>query len=297
MALLLCCFASSGSDVTPDAVPAVETADAAIAEVKPKQNADPVAPAVRTAASLPKPKADLVIDLGGGVTMKFVLILPGAFIMGSDKSRFTDEQPVHKVTITKPFYLGKYEVTQEQWEAVMGDNVSLHKGPKYPDSAKRPVENVPWNYSQVFLARLKEKVSGYDFRLPTEAQWEYACRAGATHEYSFGDDAAALGEHAWYSSNADGQTHPVGGKKPNAWGLYDMHGNVWEWCSDGYGPYSQAAQSDPVGPGSSPTRVLRGGAWNNVAEHLRSAYRHDLEPNDGYRFYGLRCVAVSRSDP
>ena len=200
-------------------------------------------------AALPGPKKSLAIDLGGGVTMEFVLILPGSFTMGSDKGQQSDEKPAHKVTLTKPFYLGKFEVTQEQWEKVMGSNPSNFKGPKLP------VEQVSWNDCQSFLAKLQEKSNGQKFALPTEAQWEYACRAGSTGDYCFGDGDANLGEYAWYSSNAGNQTHPVGGKKPNAWGLYDMHGNVCEWCNDASGSYSSGAVSDPMGA-SSGNRVL-----------------------------------------
>jgi formylglycine-generating enzyme required for sulfatase activity len=233
------------------------------------------------------PQKNLAIDLGGGVKMEFVLIRPGSFTMGSDEN--INEKPAHKVTITKPFYLGKYEVTQEQWEKVMGSNPCHFKGPKLP------VEQVSWNDCQSFLAKLQEKSPGQKFALPTEAQWEYACRAGSTSDYCFGDGDANLGEYAWYSSNAGNQTHPVGGKKPNAWGLYDMHGNVWEWCNDAYRPYSTEAVSDPTGA-SSGARVLRGGAWHISPGNLRSAGRDGAAPDfrDHY-FIGLRCVVVSES--
>jgi formylglycine-generating enzyme required for sulfatase activity len=234
------------------------------------------------AKALPWAK-ETALDLGGGVKMEFVLIRPGSFTMGSDKA--SDEKPAHKVTITKPFYLGKYEVTQEQWEKVMGSNPSNFKGPKLP------VEQVSWNDCQSFVAKLKEKLSGYEFGLPSEAQWEYACRAGTSTDYGFGDGDARLGEYGWYSSNSESKTHPVGEKKPNAWGLYDMHGNVWEWCSDAYGSYSSEAVSDPTGA-SSGNRVLRGGSWYGDSSPLRSAYRGNFTPDSRYYGFGLRCVVV-----
>jgi formylglycine-generating enzyme required for sulfatase activity len=176
----------------------------------------------------------------------------------SDKGRqVSDEKPQHRVRITKPFYLGKYLVTQEQWEAVMGNNPSHFKGPK------NPVEQVSWDDCQQFLRQAQREVGvrGGKFQLPTEAQWEYACRAGSTTRYCFGDDESGLGEYAWYDKNSGNKTHPVGEKKPNAWGLYDMHGNVWEWCQDWYdgGYYANSPTDDPTGPGSN--RVLRGGSW------------------------------------
>ena len=192
-------------------------------------------------------------------------------MMGSEKGD-NDEKPVHKVTITKPFYMGKYEVTQEQWEAVMGSNPSNFKG------AKNPVEQVSWEDCEKFIGKLKEKVSGRDFRLPTEAEWEYACRAGSTTDYCYGDGDESLDEYAWYYGNSESKTHPVGQKKANAWGLYDMHGNVWEWCSDWYGDYADGAVSDPKGPESGSARVLRGGSWGGNARDCRSACRHSYDP-------------------
>jgi formylglycine-generating enzyme required for sulfatase activity len=248
-------------------------------------------------AALPWPKKNLVIALDGGVKMEFVLIRPGSFMMGSDKSHFPDERPAHKVTITKPFYLGIYEVTQKQWMTLLEENPSFFKkGPKFPKGQNHPVEDVSWALCRNFLEKLNAKVKGYEFRLPTEAEWEYACRAGTTNKYSFGDSAAALGDYAWYGANSGSQTHPVGGRKPNAWGLYDMYGNVWEWCNDNYGPYSGPAVSDPAGPGSSPGtgHVVRGGAWNSSPDHVSSTFR-DTGPgsDDLMSYYGFRCAAAS----
>ena len=160
----------------------------------------------------PEPKENLTVDLGGGVTMEFVLIHPGSFQMGFEKFGY-DEKPEHKVTITKPFYLGKYLVTQKQWECVMGSNPS-----KFKDSGK-PVEQVSWDDCQAFLAKLKKKVPGLTFRLPTEAEWEYACRAGTTTAFSFGDSEASLDDYAWYNNNSGGTTTPGRRKETQPLGI------------------------------------------------------------------------------
>ncbi len=176
------------------------------------------------------------------IGMEFVLIPPGSFQMGcSSESEdcASDEKPRHEVEISQAFLLGKYEVTQAQWEAVMGNNPSWFEGAKYP------VENVSWNDVQEFIAKLLEK-EGVQYRLPTEAEWEYAARAGSRTAYCFGDDKNQLRNYAWYDRE-DGM-HPVGKKMPNAWGLYDMHGNVWEWVQDWYGGYSDGFERDPEGP-------------------------------------------------
>jgi len=223
-------------------------------------------PSLRQKANaLPWPK-EASIDLGADVKLEMVMLRNGSFQMG-------EKQSTHKVTITKPFYLGKFEVTQEQWERVMGSNPSNFKG------AKNPVEQVSWEDCQTFIRKLGEKVPGYTFRLPTEAEWEYACRAGSSSEYCYGDDAGGLGEYAWYDGNSGSKTHPVGEKKPNAWGLYDMHGNVWEWCQDWYGNLDSNAATDPVGPSSGSYRVLRGGSWYDDAALCRSASRSSVDPS------------------
>jgi formylglycine-generating enzyme required for sulfatase activity len=224
------------------------------------------------------------------VQMEFVLIPAGEFMMGSpdgDKNAYGDEKPRHKVTISQPFYLGKYEVTQAQWEVVMGNNPSRFKG------WNNPVEWVTWDEIQEFIKKLNQKAGGNKYRLPTEAEWEYAARAGTTSRYSFGDEAGALGRYAWYDSNSGDTTHPVGQKEPNGWGLYDMHGNVFErvqdWYSEKY--YSGSPATDPQGPSSGTGRVFRSGSWDADARFCRSAFRiyedyppdYDQRNNLGFR--------------
>ncbi|MCX7824323.1 MAG: formylglycine-generating enzyme family protein [Verrucomicrobiae bacterium] len=235
---------------------------------------------------LPGPKRHLEVDLGGGVTMQFVAIRPGSFMMGSERS--ADWKPVHEVTFAKPFYMGKYEVTQEQWERIMGSNPSNFKGPK------NPVEQVNWDDCQSFISKLKEKLPGRAFRLPTEAEWEYACRAGSTNDFCFGNDVGRLRDYAWYIANSDNTTHPVGEKQPNAWGLYDMHGNVWEWCQDIYRDNYMGAPADgsawEQAQGSVTNRVLRGGSWYSEPSALRSPNRGRAPPAYPGICYGLRLV-------
>ena len=221
--------------------------------------------------------------------MEFVLIPAGTFQMGSnDSDAYDDEKPVHTVRITQPFYLGKYEVTQGQWQAVMGSNPSRFTG-----DPNRPVENVSWEDVQEFIRRLNSREGGATYRLPTEAEWEYAARAGTTTRWSFGDDASQLGRYAWYDGNAGGQTHPVGQLQPNPWGLYDMHGNVWEWVQDWYGKYASGTAVDPAGPSSGSLRVDRGGSWVITARRCRSAHRNGVAPGlrDGYLGFRLLRVA------
>ena len=245
----------------------------------------------------PEPKsspASLTLDLGKGVTMKLVLIRPGRFMMGSPDSelgRGDKEGPQHEVVIAKPFYLGVTEVTQAQYEAVMGTNPSQFKGPT------NPVESVSWNDAVEFCRKLSEKTRK-TFRLPTEAEREYACRAGSKTRFSFGDSESVLGEYAWYASNSGGKTHPVGQKKPNPWGLYDMHGNVAEWCADWYADYPKAAVTDHQGPASGTYRVLRGGSWYPTPDGCRSAFRNHGTPGIRYNVFGFRVVvSVSAAGP
>ena len=204
------------------------------------------------------------VETTNSIGMKFVVIPPGEFMMGSpeDEPGRQADETLHKVTLTQPFMMGMYEVTQEQYESVMGTNPSKFKG------SQNPIERVSWDDASEFCRKLSalpaEKSSGYVYRLPTEAAWEYACRAGTTTKSCFGDSESALGDYAWYDGNSGGTTHTVGGKKPNPWGLYDVYGNVWEWCHDWYDPQYQRKSPliSPHGPESGTERVYRGGSYH-----------------------------------
>ncbi len=220
-------------------------------------------------------------DLGHGVSLEMVLIPAGTFMMGSPASeagRITNETS-HKVTLTKGFNLGIYTVTQEQWESVMGKNPSDTKG------AKLPVTNVSWEDCQEFIKKLNAKPNG-GYRLPTEAEWEYACRAGTTTAYSFGDKITP--KDANYKDSKIGKPIEVGSYEPNAFGLYDMHGNVWEWCEDWYADYPAGSVTDPKGPATGEDRVLRGGSFDNFVSIARSSYRSYGSPTSRSYFNGFR---------
>jgi formylglycine-generating enzyme required for sulfatase activity len=227
------------------------------------------------------------LDLGGRVTMKLVLIPAGKFMMGppdSEQGRNKFEGPQHEVTLSKPFYVGVTEVTQAQYQAIMGMNPSQFKG------ATNPAEMVSWDDATEFCKKLSEKTRQV-VRLPTEAEWEYACRAGTATAFSFGDADSALGDYAWYRANSGNTTHPVGQKKPNAWGLFDMHGNVWEWCADWYGVYPKGAVTDPQGAASGSLRVLRGGSWSDgPSDNCRAAHRSRNYPDYRFSINGFRVV-------
>ena len=215
-------------------------------------------------------------EIANTIGARMVRIGPGSLMMGSTTGP-GDERPVHRVNLTKGFYIGVTEVTQEQWESVMPDNPSRFKG------AARPVENVVAADCVEFCKLLTQKEraegklpEGAEYRLPTEAEWEYACRAGSEANYGFGDSDTDLADYAWFSKNSV-RTQPVGKKKANAWGLFDMHGNVWEWCSDWKGSYTADEAEDPKGAPAGPShghRVFRGGSWGNTAAHCRSAARN-----------------------
>ncbi|RMG74760.1 MAG: formylglycine-generating enzyme family protein [Bacteroidetes bacterium] len=232
------------------------------------------------------------LPLAGDQTISFVHIPAGKFVMGSDSSDVFyqgDEFPAHEVVLTRDFWLGQFEVTQAQYEAVMGYNPAVFQ--RLPQAGDRPVDMLSWDDCQTFIAQLNTLGLG-NFRLPTEAEWEYACRAGTNTLFSWGDDLAEgpMLAHAWYNSRAEGRSHPVGFKKPNSWGLFDMCGGVWEWCQDWLGPYQAEAQTDPQGPEEGTRRVYRGGSWFNEPEALRPANRHGHPPDTRGTNSGLRLV-------
>ena len=238
--------------------------------------------------------------------MELVLIPSGDFMMGSGISaealaqeyqtkadHFTDERPQHRVRISRPFYLGKYEVTQSQWQAVTGK--APWSGSSFAKANPRHAASwVSWDASQTLVGALKSTTGVAHFALPTEAQWEYACRAGTTTRFSFGADASKLGQYAWFWDNAYGigekYVHGVGMKKPNPWGLYDMHGNVYEWCADWYDEdyYKSSPAADPEGPPLARFRVLRGGSWGNNGWVCRSAVRDWYFPVSAVNGSGFR---------
>jgi predicted outer membrane repeat protein len=235
-------------------------------------------------------------DLNATVQLQMLWVEPGTFTMGSpttEAGRSTNETE-HNVTLTKGFYLGKYEVTQAQYEAVMtGNTDSLSATPsEWPNNPNRPVEKVSWADAQIFLTRLNAQQSanipaGWAYVLPTEAEWEYACRAGTTTAYSWGATIAT--SNANYSSSGLNQTSDAGNYAANPWGFFDMHGNVWEWTADAWGNYATGAQTDPFNGGASgSSRVIRGGSWNYAGVHLRSARRSDNAPSNRYDRIGFR---------
>jgi len=212
-----------------------------------------------------------------------VSIPAGTFSMGSTDS-FANEEPVHQVTLSA-FEMSVTPITQGQYQEVMGNNPSYFRG------YELPVEKVGWNDAVEFCQKLSQK-TGSKFRLPTEAEWEYACRAGTTTRYNLGNTKSDLAQAGWYDFNSSGKTHPVGQKTPNAWGLYDMHGNVWEWCNDWYGKdfYGSAPKLNPSGALSGSSRVMRGGGWGGSGSSCRSAFRLDHNPSYGSSDMGFRVV-------
>lgn len=241
----------------------------------------------------PPPPADRQIMLPGNIPMDFVYVAPGSFRMGSPEGeieRHGDENPIRMVHITKGFYLGKFEVTQAQWATIMGENPSVFR--VFEDAAQHPVDMIAWDDCQSYLEKLNTLGLG-KFRLPTEAEWEYACRAGTETRYYWGTDSTdwQVHEYAWAFSRAEGRSHPVGMKKPNAWGLYDMSGNVWEWCQDWRtNVYDPADTLDPKGAETGTKKIYRGGSWFNEPSALRSANRNGHEPDVKGPNAGLRLV-------
>lgn len=222
-----------------------------------------------------------------------MIVLPGGiFLMGTPENALTasrvSEGPQRQVTL-QPYALSKFEVTQAQWTAVMGDDPSANKG------ADLPVESVSWNAAKAFVEKLSEK-TGKPYRLPTEAEWEYAARAGSTTAYAFGDDEAQISEHSWFDGNSGMSTHPVGEKPPNSFGLHDMHGNVWEWVQDCFHENYIGTPTDGSAAREYPScdRVSRGGSWYDVPEVARSAYRFKDGPDNSVSGMGLR---LARSIP
>jgi formylglycine-generating enzyme required for sulfatase activity len=248
---------------------------------------------------------------------RFLLIPAGTFMMGlpeDEPGRCKDEM-LHKVTISKSFYMQTTPVTQGQWQSVMGSNPSWFRGPDYLpvflqnsnvtleewkqtekdlswyiEDENFPVERVSWYDIQNFIEKLNRQEGAVKYRLPTEAEWEYACRAGSTTAYCFGAGIGRLGEYAWYGDNSGGRTNLVGQKKSNAWGLYDMHGNVWEWVSDWYGDYPSGHVTDPPGPSLGLYRVHRGGSWGDRPRGCQSANRYYFCPVNPSLHLGFRLL-------
>ena len=234
-----------------------------------------------------RPEENSLVDpFINSLDMEFVLIPAGTYTMGAHGAHQGRE-----VTISQPFYLGKYPVTQAQWMAIMETNPSRFPGEDHP------VESVSWDDVQVFIRTLNTRLNAREgsrkYRLPTEAEWEYAARAGATTAYCFGSDARQLEAYAWYAANARGTPHLVGQRQPNAWGLHDMHGNVWEWIQDWYGTYPAEPGRDPQGPASGSHRLRRGGGWHSDAQECSAAYRSTIKAGDRYSTLGFRLLRIA----
>lgn len=247
--------------------------------------------------SLSFPGAAVSADYTNSIGMEFIKLNNGCFQMGRDpavEEGSEDELPRHRVCITKPLYIGKTEVTQDQWMEVMGYNPSEFKG------GDRPVERVSWRKIQEFTTNLNEKEWGARYRLPTEAEWEYAARAGTDTTFFFGNDPKQLFEYAWFGNEQAGeQTHPVAGKRANPWGLYDMYGNVWELVRDSYDAryYANSPMEDPAGATSGRNKVARGGGWRHAAVHCRSAERDRVHERLLDSDLGFRLVLEILADP
>ena len=228
----------------------------------------------------------LTIPVKNGISIEMVKVEAGSFNMGATPEKenpYDSEKPVHRVTLTNNYYIGKYEVTQALWQVVMGNNPSRFKGDDLP------VEKVSWDDCQDFISKLNA-MTGKRFRLPSEAEWEYAARGGKKsrgYQYS---GSNTFGDVAWYYGNSGPKTHAVGTKQPNELGIYDMTGNVWEWCQDWFGSYSSSPQTNPTGAASGSYRVYRGGSWCNSARDCRTSYRRGNTPDFRYFDLGLRLV-------
>ena len=274
--------------------------------------ATPTVTPTEMSSATPSPVTVSLANLPSDATaLTMVYISAGTFVMGStdaEQDRNSDEGPQHQVTITQPFYLGQYEVTQAQWKAVIEEayasfpsdaTVQALNGIKEPSFDKnagaiypnRPVNRVTWNNCQNFIYVLNMLGKG-TYRLPAEAEWEYACRAGTSTRFYWGNDSSysQIGQYAWYTGNSNGQSHEAGTTLPNAWGLFDMSGNGWEWCQDWYGDYSSNSQVDPVGAGLGSYRAYRGGSWYYYAWYCRSALRSGTIPDGWGNDIGFRLV-------
>ena len=221
----------------------------------------------------------------GNVSYRMIKVSGGTFTMGGTSEMedpFDDEKPTHKVTLSS-YYIGETEVTQALWKAVMGSNPSHFKGDNLP------VEKVSWNDCQTFISKLNA-LTGKRFRLPTEAEWEFAARGGNQSRHTQFSGSSRIDDVAWYDGNSGSKTHPVKTKQPNELGIYDMMGNVWEWCQDWKGSYSSYAQTNPTGAGSGSSRVLRGGCWSNSPSFCRSSSRYGGTPGYPFNILGLRLV-------
>jgi formylglycine-generating enzyme required for sulfatase activity len=251
----------------------------------------------------PEAETDRVLRL---FTEEFVALTPGtgvfpaSFTMGSAGAAPDTEKPARLVKLRQPFALARYEVTQELYQAIAGKNPSRWQGPR------NSVEMVSWDEAVAFCRKVTTELrqrklikENEVIRLPSEAEWEYACRAGTTTQYSFGDQVDDLTHYAWFTGNAKGNDPPVGKKKPNAWGLYDMHGYVWEWCQDSWHAGYQGAPEDARAweDKDGKERVLRGGSWADRADRCRSAFRHHLAPEQRSEAIGFRCVKAAEVKP
>jgi len=288
-----------GSESTAPALPGPGAGS--VVEPEPPEPVPFESIALTSDSSYESPRADVGSQAGEAreltqLKIRFRWCPPGSFSLGSistSEKHLLNEGPVD-VTFSKGFWIQETELAQHQYEQLMGANPSFYKGPE------NPVDSVTWNEAVEFCRRLSElppeKKAGNLFRLPTEAEWEYACRAGTTTEFSFGDDESLMDRFAWYNANSNRTTHPVGEKKPNAWGLCDMHGNVAEWCHDFYGEYPQEAVIDPRGPESGEKRTLRGGGWFFLPMFARAAHRDAYIPSARYVGLGFRLLATTRTD-
>ena len=242
----------------------------------------PPSPSVATVATSPAPAKVKLIPATNMVAIK-----AGTFL-----------RIKYPVTITRDFWIGRFEVTQGEFMAVLGRNPSHFTG-----NSNRPVEKVTFLDASAYCSALSrsEREAGrlppeYEYRLPYEAEWEYACRAGATNRFNFGDETSLGDQFAWTAENSDAMTHPVGMKRPNSWGLYDMHGNVWEWCFDWFEPYPAAPLTDPVGPATSKFKLFKGGGWNQDLPYASASSRFMMSPSNGIHFVGFR-VALGPNQP